>query len=533
MKCGQAEKWMDAVLDEAAGIRGCVSPARRTALDSHLAECSSCRRQWEALQTAEAVLRVPRPIAVPDGLLAEFRLRLEAEAPAPVRQPAVRGLRAWLWPAGSLALAGAAAAFVMSFGVRAPLTPVRTSSEHLRTPLADTAPSSPEPDRFGVRDDALATHPRTLRRNPDVANRAVAPNPEQRPPLDLLSASTPKPSSADASVASRNDRAVLGYAQHESLTTLSSQTRALRDLETQRFGRSRPSIDSFYKRDTPTPKMLAAVEVARNPINPDQDLALRQMVPNTDWAAPEAMYRKQSVTVLASVSGYVQVPVEPLPPELNVSAALLTALQRDVVVDLADTSLREVVEQLGESADVELKVDMKAGLTNVTVQESGAPLWRVLEDVARQSGLEIYPRENTLVLRRLSATPAAELAEMRKSKAAEDKLRPSASTAKRADLSPLSRHIKPNIPREAVPPTGPAVAATLGVGVRPDRLVWTAAWGNLPERGFAVPSATELPALVLAREATPEQELPKVRERTAAPSGGGAPDATPKSPGTK
>ncbi|MGV3724621.1 MAG: anti-sigma factor family protein [Actinomycetota bacterium] len=112
MNCGQAERWMDAALDLGAGTGAAagVSQARRAAFDAHLAACPTCRRQWEALQTAEAVLRVPRPVAVPEGMLAEFRNRLEAETAAARTAPRVsRSKWAWLWPAGSLAAAGAAA----------------------------------------------------------------------------------------------------------------------------------------------------------------------------------------------------------------------------------------------------------------------------------------------------------------------------------------------------------------------------------------------------------------------------------------
>jgi hypothetical protein len=51
---------------------------------------------------------------------------------------------------------------------------------------------------------------------------------------------------------------------------------------------------------------------------------------------------------------------------------------------------------------------------------------------------------------------------------------------------------------------------------QPDRKVWPAAWGNLPERGFEVPTADELPPLVLAPVqvgTTLSNEVPQVRAR--------------------
>jgi hypothetical protein len=53
----------------------------------------------------------------------------------------------------------------------------------------------------------------------------------------------------------------------------------------------------------------------------------------------------------------------------------------------------------------------------------------------------------------------------------------------------------------------------------PDRKVWPAAWGNLPERGFETPSAEELPPLVLAPIVmdTGFQVVPQVRGRSKRP----------------
>ncbi|MCC2671161.1 MAG: hypothetical protein K0Q72_3632, partial [Armatimonadetes bacterium] len=194
MNCGQAEKWMDAALDELSGgeyhaPRG-WSEQRRAELEAHFGLCSACRSQWDLLRSAEIALRVPKPVTAPDSLLLEFRQRLAAEAaPAPRRMPAERPRSpwAWIWPLGSVAAAGAAAATVLMFNVY--VAPVPTPSKP-PAPLSDAATSElfgRPASRFSRAEDQVRElKPRA------TSDLAAKPAPRVGPPA-LAASGTPAP----------------------------------------------------------------------------------------------------------------------------------------------------------------------------------------------------------------------------------------------------------------------------------------------------------------------------------------------------
>jgi hypothetical protein len=526
---------MDAALDHAAGIGGAaaVSPARMAALEGHLAACPACRRQWNALQTAEAVLRVPRPVAAPEGMLAELRGRLEAEAAASRTAPRVsRSMWSWLWPAGSLAAAGAAAALVMAVGVRIPESPQQVH-ERVESPVA-------EPDSMRAVGAAGATagmsraKPPIAKAPPREAPRTARGPVKNGPVAAASGAAEAKPApSAKGRVSNFALAQEAGPALNLDLATAQS-ARGKTNSTFGGFGGGATSNtpppstgDARYRKSDKMARDYSAPEVRPEALGLEQGLAREPEVVRNESRLARFNYQQQTPTLLAATD-FVQVSVEPLPPELNVSAAVLNALQRDVTVEAAETSVGELAKQLAEAADVVLKVDARVALTNVTVQESGAPLWRVLEDAARQGGFEIHPRENTLVLSGMRPLAVGSLPAPAAKKPAAGKSIASSPAAKPSVRQSTARAQQPR-PTAAAP-------ITLRLGLRgpaPDRHVWPSAWGSLPERGFAVPSAAELPALALSLEVSSSQEIPRIRGRAAEPSGGAAPAVAPEPPKAK
>jgi hypothetical protein len=133
MNCRQAQKWMDAACDEP------LTGARAAALDAHLAACPACAQQWRLLRMAEAALRLPQPVAAPEGMLAEFRRRVAAEAAQQDARPA-RPRPFWMWPAASFGAAAALGALVLSTGLYPGGARLATAP-----PIVPPAPRAPEP----------------------------------------------------------------------------------------------------------------------------------------------------------------------------------------------------------------------------------------------------------------------------------------------------------------------------------------------------------------------------------------------------
>jgi hypothetical protein len=203
--------------------------------------------------------------------------------------------------------------------------------------------------------------------------------------------------------------------------------------------------------------------------------------------------------------------------ELDVSPAVLAALQRPVDLQTEGLPVREVMVQLAEVADVPVKVDWKVPQLTVSVQEAGAPLWRVLENVAKQGSLEIYPQDNYLVLRPAEPRTSRFRGAVARSPGQSPAGGGHAPTARNKSELELgvptqeargaSRYPKglsgpagpsgpPGLPGLAGPPGAPGPAAVLQQVDLPDRAVWPSEWGTLPERGFALPRPEDLPASV-------------------------------------
>jgi anti-sigma factor RsiW len=121
-----------------ASVDGQLGPIRRFLFNRHLARCTSCRSEQEALHAMRTALRTNLTFhRAPPGLAARIGSALPREAP-PVVRPARRG---WVTSAGfgfGGALAGAALMFALV------LTPVPDDSlatdvvaDHVRSMLAD------------------------------------------------------------------------------------------------------------------------------------------------------------------------------------------------------------------------------------------------------------------------------------------------------------------------------------------------------------------------------------------------------------
>jgi len=191
---------------------------------------------------------------------------------------------------------------------------------------------------------------------------------------------------------------------------------------------------------------------------------------------------------------------EPLGRELDVSPALLTALQRPVNVRLTGGSVQAAADQLTLAADVELQVDPKIANLRVSVQNTDAPLWKVLESVAHQGNLRIYPENNQLILR--AAEPQS-VAQAEKPEAP----RGAGAAAKRFRNTAALK--VPSVQQQTLSARAPQ-APQAGKKLEAEGSVWAAEWGRLPERGFQLPTPEELPAL--------EQQGPRLQlEELSAP----------------
>jgi len=608
MKCGQAEKWMDAALDELSGGTDFVpagwTAQRRAELEMHLSGCAACRAQWEVLRSAEAVLRVPKPVPPPESLLADFRQRLAAEErreERPAQRDARRGYGwRWLWPLGSVAAAGVAAAAVFVLNIQAPMTPMQEikSPEHRDYRTVSPAPVAMAP-RAGKRKVAVSSPavslpkgkttladrgrptPQRIASAPSfdgamrpvtpqmpirapVAERGAAPPGDTMHPqteardLDRLAGNHPKESL-------RNDAPIAEQESKSQLTPLRAESQA----------RGKPALSKDIVGLAEKPSVYFRQHAEANSLQQKQ---FGSQVGTSAQLSSVSKQLSQSATLnngsaleaQNSEIYYAQVPAEPTPVELSVSAAVLNALQRPVEVRTQNVRVDDLALQLSTDADVEVKVDPQAGRMSVTLGETGAPLWRVLEDVARQTQMEIYPSDNTLLLRPskqanlalgLAVTDKVEprrYPDARSKKElnypsgrfrqdakppAEAPTAPGGSPTPASALAPaprgpaggaggglggfgggagggFGRNLRTS-PRSA-PSSAPFIGTRLAYSSRqPDRKYWPAAWGNLPERGFEIPTAEELPPLILAPVQVGKaltNEVPQVRLRRTAPA---------------
>jgi len=444
MTCRQAEKWMDAACD------GALTGAPAAELRRHLDGCAACAAQWRLLESAEAALRVPRPVPAPEGMLADFRRRLAAEAPAPRPSP-----WRWLWPTASLAGAGSLAALLAALRLfpTGGAAPERVAGLPPAALPGLGAPVGPETrPGLGGAPDASPALPPEARKGlgggaPDAspagpgADRSPAPAPSARP------TAPPRPTSP------------AGEARAESLA----------------FGRA-PA--------TPLPRPLAirpkpsAAPIPFAAAEPESMGRARGARPGGDALTRLERGPAGPIVPVALDAEVLFAQAQVLPPEFNVSTAVLAALQRPVDVTAGERPVREVLALLSERADVVLSVDPGVAPLRVSVRREGEPLWLVLQSVAQQGSLRIYPEQNRLVLRG-----------------------------------------EPDVVRKVGEPPAPPAAARAVLpglaGPAPDRTVWPAAWGNLPERGFEPPAPEDLPATVGA--------VPTMRRPT-----GGAEPAAPR-----
>ncbi|MFN3648923.1 MAG: zf-HC2 domain-containing protein [Armatimonadota bacterium] len=515
MKCRQAANWIDAALDGDAGL----TSTQREQLEAHLAGCAGCRRQWEALRTAEAVLRVPQPVAAPAGMLDEFRRRLEAERAAPVLPPSRRWSWSWLWPVGSLAAAGAAAALALHFSTPTLLLP--------STP--DSAPAAAIPERTGsasapTRGSADAPAARAGTGAPDAARgRRESPRPPSSPAAGggELRSSPAKVTTPAAGARPERERtatdstAAADFTRpHPQATTAGGHAADLKqDAAAAMLG-----LESTH----PKP-------VGRRSAAPEQTTQLF-----ADWPTFYVSGQRDNAPTAA-----------PLAPEFEVSPAVLSALQRPVRVSGEMQSLQDAAERLSEAADVRLEIEGRPSVLRRQVRLSAptdeAPLWVVLQNVAQEHSLRIYPKENQLVLRPAEETERRGGKAVARAEAVAPRA-PEALSQKRGPAPPP----EPTRTMRAVtsaPPAGPAAPSSAPApfgglaggglggfaggdrdhapesrlmyrrgaaypGLAPDRSVWPSQWGLLPEQGFRLPSPEEFAQNQLYGTAVPQGNAP-------------------------
>jgi hypothetical protein len=318
----------------------------RHSLEAHLTACPACQEHWRRLRLADAVLRVPQPVPAPEGLLTEFRGRVEARS-RPSRRPT--GLRRWLVPTGALTLAGSAAALVLMLHrppaadfanlARAQRPPASALEQMAAAPPTTEAESLPQPSPVLP----PTTPPATARE--DVPLRFSTPAPSGTPAGPALPGGSP-----GAASPIRTPEAATGQ---PGATTNASEVAAGED-----GGKSRPQIGA------------GATGVYR-----------------TDGARPP---RRRP----AAGNDTGRVPRR----EPAVSPLVLAALHRHVELRGVPAPVGMLLGELSTASGTELAVEGDLPGDAVDPEVTGGPLWLVLEAVARKARLRIYPEANRLVL---------------------------------------------------------------------------------------------------------------------------------------
>jgi hypothetical protein len=502
-------------------------------LEGHVAACPRCRRQWDLLRAADAALRAPQPVPAPVDLLPEFRRRLAGpERPAPAR-----GWLHWLWPVGGLAAAGAAAALAFAVMPRTPAPHPELMARQMPAPLEPPPAAMSVPDSAGGGTAAPASVP------PAAEGRSAPPAAGAAAPPLSLDALAPKGKP-------RADRRLnVAEAPPAAPAVVPGGPAPLRDeARLDNSGRStgKPAdTQAFYAKGGPARQSAPAqsgggfggIAGGQSQDALAAGIGQQQQAQGPQAQGPQAqgdqvrlgfstpglsgVSQQQTTELLSQV--YAEA------PELNVSPAVLSALQRPVEVRFEQAPVREVVRRLAEAADVPMRVDSSVAQLRVSLQEEQVPLWQALEIVALQGNFQILPEDNRLVLKLVAqrgvkkeaaAGPAPAAAPVRAP--AEPAVR--ARSAQKPQNEPAPTRLRQAIPapRPGVPPppaTRQARVVREELQRQPNRAVWPEAWGTLPERGFVAPDAAELAASLA------EDQL-----RNAPAAGGGAPAPAPARP---
>lgn len=466
MKCRQAEEWMDQALDETSAVG--LSADRRARLEAHVGQCAECRQQWAILQAAEMALRSPKPVPVPLGMLPEFRERLAREEAARVLRPAPRGGWSWFWPAGTVAAGLAAASFVM-FHTSVPTTGTAVPAVHESVRLQSTPPVLSRPGNHSASAPSQVAPPasggmqaKSHAAAPGGSSLALTQDDSARstllPTVKELARAKPQPRGIPVAPSPHLEGAP------GALRRLASNAADIKDTDPLKAAADR-APDMLHVAAAPPQAEAEAggLTAAYRPTHP-QVWSMQNGVANPDLA-PTA-----------------------LPVEFDVSPAVLQALQRPVAVRMDSVTVQDAARLLTEEADVDVQVDPRVNTVMLSLHDTGVPFWKVLESLAKQSGLQIYPVDNQLVLGpgEEPALPAegAPTREMRRAynfrpeeKAAPNQQYGGAGNEKARGGTADARFGQTLMLRAA--------------GAVPDRSVWPAAWGRLPERGFAAPTAQE------------------------------------------
>ncbi len=426
---------------------------------AHFDACPACRSQWQLLSRAEAALRAPRIVPAPAGMLAEFRERLAAEERHLERRP-VNPFSRWLWPMGSVAAAGLAAAFIMSMNIRPqlfvglepPVSSVRdatttdmtfgTLSANRGSAAEGSAPVTEQSKTFSTSDRNGLTKVQSsgvplpdrkegpqvnARTNADARSGGV----EKRLPALRAPGSEPlsktagnDPRNAVASAIDVQDR-VSPMAAFKSKTTLEAKDfRETRD----RYSKNPEATQLRMGRSGPQTAPLAAgaqAGLGGGGLGGGGELAPAGPASPAGLAAePEARALRLEAADRLSVLADKKAEQESL-LAAEVSPALVTALQRPVSLNQrGPESVLTVLGRLSREADIEVQLEGKVSQLALSLQSpvqpqrkkdealaekargadaSQVPLWVALQSVAQQGKLQVVPEENRLVLRPIEA----------------------------------------------------------------------------------------------------------------------------------
>ena len=514
MRCRQVQHWMDRQLDEGPVVQ--PPPA----VESHLSACPACCRDWRDLCAAETALRAPRPVAAPEGLLAEFHTRL-AGPPQARRIPT--GTPGWFWPAGSVLAGGLAVLAVAVLGLRSEFAPRRDRVDgDLREIAAVPSTGSQAP-------------PTSVQAPPPPGFRGSASTAPSQSPPGYSSTGAGEARPPDAYRAPQTGPTGLGFqpvapGRVESFAAAGGAAARDEVADAATAGRAKTSAADSATGNPSGLTLGGALRLGRTPApgggpNPAGGFGGQ----GVSGPALQRLETRASGSRLER-EGAGQVPEE-----------LLVALRNEVSLDARTVPLNAAIHAIEEAAGIRLVLANGGPKPEVRLESEKLAVWAIVEDVARQAELRVYPVQGRLLLTDAQApllfSPQLELQERQQLEQIGKKVTPAEAPARpeaAVPAAPEQRRAAPPAPspqgqaRESIadqsrgaaaaPPersrlaevqsqkqparaqptravrlqrplqTGARFAAP---GRKPDPRYWPrAAWGTLPESGFIAQPAS-------------------------------------------
>jgi Putative zinc-finger len=505
MNCREAGNALSPYLD------GELDDRRRAQLEQHLAGCARCAAEVALQRHAFQLLAAPKTMAQPEGLLAEFKQRLAAEAPAPRR---TWRSAPWSWSLAGLAATAAAAALVISLhgGRSTALTPdalrqiaqqpsdlrllpeapavhgrgvLRASPPGGPTPGDDyrreapataTAPTKAEPPATSPAPDSLPAS-RELTREMDSATgnaRTAGKKLQERLPEPAMTPFGPRVRTNHPLLADKRQlpELTLPAAERKKTASLLREQDALgaappapagttsSSPASERASRAAPADGGSSRRDDGTLAKIASAASARDmeapttppPAEARLEVTVHRPYPDTGDRTPAAAGSFGAGATVGARGGFGGGGAPGATPAGPPSAAAASTGLVSVTPEIAP----EVIAALRAPVDLRVANETLLGLTDRLSAAASVPI--VVEDTIVQQ-LRVTAKLNGVPLYRALETVA---------------------TQANLVIAPRPGGITLQLRASATPAQGESEKLAAA------QTVWSPAWGTLPRTGFAV-----------------------------------------------